>query len=262
MRFFSISVVLSVILASGPALAADLNNTKPFTVVAYNASFPSVNNKTLWIHGDGSVYLDAQVSNPRLSYPLVAYLKDSYLLRIRENNSATGTQGYLNFGTYVILPHALTGLTLFIRSNVCCDYSVLNFSNPSTIPYPGTSAPFFLTGNRQNQLVFGIDPAYQRYPWYACIHPNSTLYMVSLSNRKRHKYWDRAGVLQQAVLPVSRSWRWRMHCHHLDRDTGSKCYHPQSLIHRSYNPIPYMNSFWFSNNKNVYNVEDVKCSKE
>jgi hypothetical protein len=53
------------------------------------------------IHYSGLVYVSAGAADPRLSYPIIASIKDNELIRDRTNQplSSPGTIGNLNFGT-------------------------------------------------------------------------------------------------------------------------------------------------------------------
>jgi hypothetical protein len=52
------------------------------------------------VHNSGLAYVSAGAADPRLSYPIIAQIKDNQLIRDRTDqpNSSPGTIGNLNFG--------------------------------------------------------------------------------------------------------------------------------------------------------------------
>jgi hypothetical protein len=96
--------ILILLLATFTVVLAVLNSTDTFVIVAHNSSAPAVDGKSLWIHLDGSIYLDAGDANPIWSEQLKGYLSESLFFRPQDPDpdGPTGpaaTQAFLNFET-------------------------------------------------------------------------------------------------------------------------------------------------------------------
>jgi len=134
--------------SAGPCKPGELRDTEPFTVIALNSSYPDIDGKFVWTYS-GATYLDAGVANPRMSYPLIAQLKDTSLVRLPQQGSPPENIGNLNFGT----------------SNVCCNFAALKFNTEATIPFSSRTKPFFVdqAGNLQWE-----EKAFRNERWYVC----------------------------------------------------------------------------------------------